>query len=223
MKRHLLTASLAAFVSLGALFASPAGAADTPTYPYYKAPAAAFNWTGFYVKGDVGYAFGDLDISVAGNGVNINPRGITAGVGLGFDYHLASNIVIGAVLDASWLGARQSAAIGPVNISGDLDYVGTVRGNIGYSFGTWLPYLTAGYGWGHLQSDVSLVNLSANDFASGFVWGGGIKLALTRNWAASLEYLRYDFDGSLNFGPGTAAATADIQTLKIGVHYRFGN
>lgn len=147
---------------------------------------------------------------------------MTAGVGIGFDYHLANNIVIGGALEASWLGARQSQSIGPVSVAGDLDYVGVIRANLGYSFGTWMPYATVGYGWGHLRGDVSGLNLSADDFASGIVYGAGVKFALSSNWSAKLEWLRYDFDGSLDFGLAAASAAASVDTVKLGLQYRFG-
>jgi opacity protein-like surface antigen len=42
--------------ALSALTASPALAADMAVKPYYKAPpvAAVYNWTGFYIGGNVG-------------------------------------------------------------------------------------------------------------------------------------------------------------------------
>ena len=37
----------------------------------------------------------------------------------------------------------------PRRFNTTLDYVGTVRGRIGYAFGHWMPYVTGGFAWGH--------------------------------------------------------------------------
>ena len=65
MKKFLL--STAALVAL----AAPALAADLPARPYtkapaYTAPAVVYNWTGFYIGGHVGGAFGG-DSSISGS------------------------------------------------------------------------------------------------------------------------------------------------------------
>lgn len=222
-KSTLLSLGLAAVLSLGAFIGSLADARAADTYQYFKAqPAKAFSWTGIYIKGDLGYSFGDLDLPAVGQSINIEPRGFTAGVGIGFDYHMANNFVIGGVLDTSWLGAARTNSVLGVPVTGDLDYAGTLRANLGYSFGTWMPYATVGYGWGHLRSEIGIVNLTSADFLHGMTYGAGIKLALTQNWAASVEWLRYDFDGTANFGPGSASADAKVDTIKLGLQYRFG-
>ena len=59
---------LLAGAAFAALVAGPALAADLPARtPVYKAPvvAAGYNWTGFYVGGNVGYAWGHSDTSSA--------------------------------------------------------------------------------------------------------------------------------------------------------------
>ncbi|HET7125431.1 MAG TPA: porin family protein, partial [Bradyrhizobium sp.] len=57
---------MSAIVSAGA-----AGAADLPARTYTKAPIAAapvYNWTGFYVGGNLGWSFGRsrTDVSIVG-------------------------------------------------------------------------------------------------------------------------------------------------------------
>ena len=37
----------------------------------------------------------------------------------------------------------------PVAFNTTFDYIGTVRGRIGYAFGTVMPYVTGGFAWGH--------------------------------------------------------------------------
>jgi outer membrane immunogenic protein len=58
-----------AFAALFALIAGPACAADLAAKPIYKAPAAVvapvpFSWTGFYVGGNAGYAWGKSHVQM---------------------------------------------------------------------------------------------------------------------------------------------------------------
>src|SRR5712672_586154 len=96
MKRILLGA--AAIVT----FAAPALAADIPprTYtraPAYTAPQVVYNWTGFYIGGHLGGAFAG-DNSLEGSGGRF-----MGGVQGGFDYQFATNWVVGAEAQYSWL------------------------------------------------------------------------------------------------------------------------
>src|SRR5205814_10000810 len=92
MKKFLL--ATVALIALGA----PALAADLAARPYTKAPpmvAPIYNWTGFYIGGHVGGAFGNnnsFNGLVAGNN---NDARFLAGVQVGADYQFAPNWVLG--------------------------------------------------------------------------------------------------------------------------------
>src|SRR6202048_2098385 len=88
----------AAFIA----FAAPAMAADMPARTYTKAPAytapeLVYNWTGFYIGGHVGGAFAGNN-SLEGSGGRF-----LGGVQGGFDYQFATNWVLGAEAQYSWL------------------------------------------------------------------------------------------------------------------------
>jgi hypothetical protein len=96
MKKILLGG--AALVAL----AVPAFAADMParTYtkaPVYTAPEVVYNWTGFYIGGHLGGAFAG-NSSLEGSGGRF-----LGGVQGGFDYQFATNWVVGAEAQYSWL------------------------------------------------------------------------------------------------------------------------
>src|SRR3954463_15994976 len=82
--------------------AGQALAADMPARPYakapaYTAPAALYNWTGFYIGGHLGGAFAG-DNSLQGSGGRF-----MGGVQGGFDYQFGTNWVIGPEAQYSWL------------------------------------------------------------------------------------------------------------------------
>ena len=71
--------------------------APTPRLRSIRAPEAIYNWTGFYIGGHIGGAFAGNN-SLEGNGGRF-----MGGVQGGFDYQFATNWVIGAEAQYSWL------------------------------------------------------------------------------------------------------------------------
>ena len=113
----------------------------------------------------------------------------------------------------------------------DVDYVGTVRGRIGYAFGTWLPYVTGGLAWGHTHvnvNDGSGQRISApDDTRPGWTAGAGVEFAVSGNWSAKLEYdyidlSRRTYDLSA-FGLPAVNVDPSVHLVKLGLNYRFGD
>src|SRR5665213_1870079 len=106
MKKLLLgTAAMIAF-------AAPALAADLPARTYTKAPAytapqAVYNWTGFYIGGNVGGAF------AGNNSLEGSDGRFMGGVQGGFDYQFAPNWVIGAEAQYDWMANNNSGVVFP--------------------------------------------------------------------------------------------------------------
>jgi outer membrane immunogenic protein len=110
---RLLAASVAAVglvVSLGTL----ASAADMPVY--LKAPPPVYNWTGFYIGGNVGYSWGNssstLGLSDATTGAGLSSTntnfaldGIIGGGQIGYNYQI-KNWVIGLEADIQASGEK---------------------------------------------------------------------------------------------------------------------
>jgi high affinity Mn2+ porin len=150
--------------------ANGAGAADMPV----KAPppaATAYDWTGLYVGGHIGYAAGSshwsaMPMGAAGPALNgaldlfnsfnaFNGMGsYFAGFQAGYNYMLPSRWLFGVEADVSFpntiAGAStfSSAPTGPASYSETVEFSGTLRGRIGYApnlgTGHWLFYATGG-------------------------------------------------------------------------------
>jgi outer membrane immunogenic protein len=61
----------------------------------------------------------------------------------------------------------------------------------------------------------------------GYTLGAGLEYGLTPNWSAKLEYLHYGFSSATapvgTLGPRSAVAlSSSVDTLKVGINYRFG-
>src|SRR3974377_956715 len=97
-----ITPALAAAVGLTAGLGQVAFAADLPQRPYTPPPpmiAPAPTWTGCYAGGNIGGAFGNASLSVAGpigNGtISGNNSGFAGGGQIGCDYDFGGGWVIG--------------------------------------------------------------------------------------------------------------------------------
>jgi len=262
MKKVIVAAAFAALSA--ASFSGPAFAADLPV----KAPplAPAYSWTGWYIGAHVGYGWTDGDVSVGfsdpgglGNvaatvaagalPVTFSPDrdGILGGVQLGYNWHVSPNWVFGIEADISatdWSGSqRRSTAIAPffpltTFATQDTDWLGTLRGRLGYANNNWLFYGTAGLAVGHTsysygQSNIAgggPVNFTGTDSSTdaGWVAGLGVEYGWS-NWSARLEYLHFDlgnhsFVTILNSAPTTTFTpnfenSGDI--VRFGINYRF--
>jgi outer membrane immunogenic protein len=229
MKKVLLSA--AAFIA----FAAPALAADLPARPYTKAPAytvpeAVYNWTGFYIGGNIGGAFAGNN-SLEGNGGRF-----MGGVQGGFDYQFASNWVIGAEAQYDWLAnSNRNNVLFPVGgtvITANSNQLGSVTGRLGYTWGPTLLYAKGGYAWrdgnnlGVTVAGVPAGFTTNGGHKDGYTVGAGLEYMFAPNWSAKAEYQYYDF-GKTTFSAGPADIAGrsfrnDEHTVKIGVNYRFG-
>ena len=81
-------------------------------YPYTKAPAYVapiYNWTGFYIGGHLGGAFGSGH-GFAGTVNTGNDGQFLGGIQAGADYQFASSWVVGIEGQYSWLGGSTQSA-----------------------------------------------------------------------------------------------------------------
>jgi outer membrane immunogenic protein len=225
MKNFLL--GTVALIALGATV--PALAADMAARPYTKAPPAVYapiyNWTGFYIGGHVGGAFGGSDNILAPGftGTNSNDGVFMGGVQVGYDHQFAPNWVLGLEANYSFLDTNNNPFVNRG--------LGSVTGRLGYTWGPALLYVKGGYAW----ADSRLTNgfgggTFSNDGGGrdGYTVGGGLEYLFTQNWSGKLEYQYYDFGtrNALFTSAATGAVTAvgfrnDEHTVKAGINYRF--
>jgi outer membrane immunogenic protein len=151
-----------------ALMALGDGVSAADMAPLYKAPAvvAFYDWSGFYVGGNVGYSVGRNPTSATEVNANtgfadqseafaLAPAGWLGGGQIGYNWQ-TGHVVIGVEADWQWTGERDSACvflcIGP-NLANNglalteeqkLDWFATARGRIGYAADHWLWYFTGG-------------------------------------------------------------------------------
>jgi outer membrane immunogenic protein len=193
--------------------------------------------------------------------------GFVGGAQLGYNYLWPFGLMTGIEADFDGITSASSASqgstalldvvnagftdFGSLSVSRRVDYLGTVRGRLGYqALPGLLFYATAGLAYGHaaftagssiaifdatgtpalLQS--SLANYSST--RTGWTVGGGVEFPLWSNLTAKAEYLYYDLGTAYvqapfvvalgGLAPGVAQQTGVRFTgniARFGVNYRF--
>lgn len=200
-----------------------APAHDTPAAPaagYYKAPpraiAAVYDWTGFYIGANAGYAVGrspssETDLGVAGitppllanSSFKLAPDGGLIGPQAGFNWQ-SGHVVLGAEADWQWTHQSDTACVetcilplnGATTLSQTVDWFATARARAGYAFDQWLWYVTAGGAIARVNNSISAFGIGSaaiSQTRTGWVAGTGIETALGGHWSAKFEYLYMDF------------------------------
>jgi outer membrane immunogenic protein len=180
--------------------------------PLDKAPIApGFNWTGIYLGADIGGAWST--VQATGLGTN-DASTVIGGVYAGYNWQFAPQWLIGIEGDASWADLTVPAG------SGDVNWIGTLRGRLGWTpWATTMVYVTGGAAWSTL-SIPGVDTLSATQTKSGWVIGGGVEWApWAGNWLLRAEYLNYNFTGIL-LGAGLGTDTT-INEVRAGAAYKF--
>jgi opacity protein-like surface antigen len=188
-------------------------------------------WTGAYIGVNGTYTVpGSLLASRDGSGQPaIKPSGPVVGLQAGYQYRFASNLVIGAEADYQFVrakGSGNSFQVCPASVCGtnvterdsvSVSSVGTVRGRIGFAFGRYLPYVTAGYAYGHATGQATfsavLPPVIRGINATGWVAGGGLDYHMGGPWSVRAEYTY------LTLSEGVMHFRANV--VRVGVNYRF--
>jgi outer membrane immunogenic protein len=199
-----------------------ANAADMYRAPevggYKDGPAyVGVNWSGFYAGVNGGYGWNNTHSSDF-----VDPTGGFGGGQIGYNFQ-RGNIVFGIEADFQGAGISDSDAFGDKS---ELNWFGTVRGRLGYSFDRALIYGTGGFAYGNVKNTYGGFG-SASETQTGYVVGGGLEYKLAPAWSVKGEYqflsLDAPFDSPVGpLGEGLGNRT-EVHTFRAGVNYFFGN
>ncbi len=243
MKRSLLAST-----ALCVILVSGAWASDLPTTkgpPPAPVPPPVFNWTGFYIGGNIGGIWtqdGVVDLdpgnygAIPGNSNTLGLTGLLGGVQAGYNYQLQS-FVLGVEGDLDWSSAKGSfnyrsmfTTPGPATHSASLPFFGDIRARVGVAFDRFLPYVTGGVVFADLNNsltDPSIpFSLSRGSSATGWTLGAGVEYAIDNHWSDKGEYLYMQFpDATATYPDGDAPYSFKFkdsaQLARVGVNYRF--
>jgi outer membrane immunogenic protein len=257
-----------------AIYSTSALAADLPSRaapPLYVEPPA-FTWTGIYAGANAGYAFnGHQSDTITANDAIAAPglaggfvapytsnhdSGFTGGLQIGYNYEFehafgTGGLVVGVETDAAYTGlSNESDTFGTAGddtrFRSRLDYVGTLRGRLGYAFGNFLVYGTGGLAYGGVTNSTSISAAGATIYSgsqdqihAGYAYGGGVEYALpvdsfvnffhTSAVSIKAEYIHYNLGTSSYYVPATIAASSftsrvhdDGDLVRLGINFKLG-
>lgn len=155
-------------------------------------------------------------------------KGFIGGLTVGANYKLGKSFVSG--LESDLVGTAGNiktnwtlSNVGPSNYttygqhSSILNYLGTVRGRLGYlAMPELLIFGTAGFAYGGITSSNSYITISDSSPGSptvfgpqvttvltGWTAGGGVELALSTEWSAKADYLYYNLGSTSAWSAGS--------------------
>jgi len=226
MKRVLLSG-----VALAALVGS-AAAADVPrrvVQQQVRAPVAyvapVYNWSGWYAGINGGWGWSNASLSGAPRSGDLDGSGGLFGGTLGYNWQ-NNQVVFGIEGDLDWSNIKGNATCrGGLTCSVRNEWLGTVRGRVGYAMDRVMPYITGGLAFGDVNARATGFP-GASDMRTGWTLGGGVEFALSAPWTAKLEYLYVDL-GDFNCGRACGAPAGPDRVefrshiVRAGLNYRF--
>ncbi|MHB8268005.1 carbohydrate porin [Bradyrhizobium sp.] len=217
-------------LALGMLWLDGAVAADIPL----KAPRIqqVYDWTGLYFGAHAGFGRGHSNAVLSDSSIattNNSFGGPFGGLQAGYNFQLPSRIVLGVEADVSFPNyidgnsVISTLATAKSYVVEQMDFVGSLRGRLGYAAGPWMFYATGGLAWTGerylntpaIGNDEKLLRMRL-----GWAAGGGVEYAFAPHWSLRLEYLYSQFQNAgVQFDGGAAhASTLNFQALRVGLN-----
>lgn len=209
-------------------FINVAYAADLPVEPPPLMPPSAFSWTGLYIGGHVGYAWGQTSnfAPTAGLASTSYPQSPLGGAQIGVNYQI-QQFVFGFEADVDGTGYSKSNTIAGLGnfIATDIPIEGSVRARGGVTWDHLLLYGTAGAAFAESQTTFN-PPLGIGRFSNsvfGWTAGGGAEYAITNNWSVRVEYRYTAFDGyTVPASTPTGIRHNDYENIAtLGFNYKF--
>ena len=248
MLRRILLASVGVVALAGTAFAAEPPPAPPPVY---VPPVPIFTWTGIYVGGQIGYAWGTVDANAGDNfgdftSFSTTADGVIGGGHVGYNLQLNQWVFgLEGDVDGSSLSKTTSDIIFipslvnaggpfggaiPATVSANLDVQGSIRGRLGYAWDRVLLYATGGVSFGGFNASIDTPFGYASRSNTRVAWtaGGGIEYAVTNNWSIRAEYRYTPYGRNTIYATnafeligGFANAKFDENRVQVGFSYKF--
>jgi outer membrane immunogenic protein len=218
-------------------------AADLPSRaapPVYAPPIPIFTWTGVYLGGDIGYAWGansNSNVTIVGPRGNVfsgnvgggSVNGVIGGAHVGYNYQFGPVFGTGAFvagLEGDVEGSSLSRTVtlpfvgpfGGTTLSARENVTGSIRGRIGVAFDRVLLYATGGAAFGGFESSINVPGFGffqRNTTRVGYTVGGGLEYAVTNNWSVRAEYRYSNYGHLVNNGIFNASTTPFLFSRRV--------
>jgi outer membrane immunogenic protein len=221
----------------GPVGAPPVAPSPYPSsYPFPYSSPYYYNWTGFYVGGNLGVAWDTSTLTDDFFGANFSTSrsGFVGGGQIGYNWQISPQFVVGVewMFDGTSISSDTGTFIGlggtPLAANERIDWVTTLAARFGWTVNNWLFYGKAGGGWVHeSETLINLANrfaISTSDTRSGWLLGVGIEYGFAPRWTARVEWdhIGLGDETIVAFTPGDAVILSrHFDMFTFGVNYRF--
>jgi outer membrane immunogenic protein len=199
-------ASAGAFAAAATLAGSAFAAEPAPTPP----PVPVFTWTGLYVGGQIGYAWGRdpvtwvgtaNDLDLAAGAFTQSPQGVIGGAHVGYNLQYNPWLVIGVEGSVDGTSLSKTVVVPLIDLPGDTfgsatfnssaSVQGSIRGRLGIASDRVLIYGTGGIAFTSFNTSITDTtgfftgvpgtNTTISNTRAGWTAGGGLEYAITDN------------------------------------------
>ncbi len=248
VKRFLIAGALALAAGGQAFAADLPPAPMSPRAPaaYVPMPIPYYNWTGFYVGGNIGGIFtsGPTSTDTFGSTfASTSSQSFLGGGQVGVNYQFWGGAVLGVEADFDWLPntkngytATNGASTAVVNANNQ--WLTLVDARLGYAWDRLLVYGKGGWAFGGVSNSNGTVNgtpvnISGSSSNQGWTAGAGVEYAFWNSWSVRAEYDFVRLNNATYNVPATSAAgvfggdvistnNRQLNMITVGLNYKFG-
>lgn len=211
-----------------------ASAALALTLGSAQAQDAGYNWSGFYVGAQAGYGWSRTEFggTVFVDEDSDRQEGFVGGIYAGRDWQ-SDRWVFGALADLDYIAVDEQSFTGKdESYTYDIDWMATARVRAGFlPTERLLVYGTGGLAFANIKTGGTFEGDASRSYDDseieiGGVIGAGVEFAITNNFSIKTEYLHYDFNSTrpVDIGvPGDTTFDPSVDTVKVGLTFRFGS
>jgi outer membrane immunogenic protein len=229
--RAVVLAALLVGLSVPAFAADVSEPLAVPAWhhPWAQSAGPDFDWAGPFVGINGGVVSGTSSWTAGGLTTGAFAlSGEMLGVSAGYNFQTGP-WVYGIVGDVDWTNlAGSTANFCFPNCATSSDWLGTIRGRLGFAQGAFMPYVTAGAAFGNISAHfVDNSSGTANSTASGWTAGAGVEIAVKPGWSVMAEALYVDLgtitcSPTVCVGPPTPTTVPLTETLlRLGLNRHF--
>jgi outer membrane immunogenic protein len=196
----------------GACLTQVAAATDLNNFPLTPPQPQKPEWAGFYLRNnsDSSDSVPWTTLPPPTNGFASSPAAAPVNETFGYNFQ-AGNFVFGleGALAAANFDGRFTSPYLPLAgaWTPNMNWLGSVTGRVGYSFGQWMPYVKGGFAAADVASPLQGAPIGAfsqGSEVSGWTAGIGVEYQFAPKWSLGVEYLYTDL-GSGGGGPNGGA------------------
>jgi outer membrane immunogenic protein len=200
------THALLVAACVSACFVQGAAAMDLNDFPVTPPAPQKPEWAGFYLRNNSGGGADNIPWGALtpANGFAASTPSVNNTFGYNFQ---SGNFVFG--LEGSYAAANFDGRFTSPYLPGaggwtpNMNWLGTVTGRVGYSFGQLLPYVKGGFASADVGSPLQgapVGSFSQSTTSNGWTGGLGVEYQVSPKLSLGLEYLYTDLSGPANGG-----------------------